>query len=124
MKRLSNIFVVLFATVAMASCYQDDIVLKPSYGSKSDEISFGADLSFHEDEISRSQSADRIGRHLLCSEQDDFSLPMGIYQQKGIERLYSDATRGSMFTKEQLNSMRIWGTLTPSSGDPDRKSVV
>lgn len=118
MKRLSNIFVVLFAIAAMTSCYQDDIVLKPSYGSQSDVISFSANLSFTEDEISRSESVERIGRHLLCSEQDDITLPMGIYQQNGIESLYSDATRGSKFTKEQLNSMRVWGTLTPTSGDP------
>ena len=117
MKRLSNIFVVLFAIAAMTSCYQDDIVLKPSYGSQSDVISFSANLSFTEDEISRSESVERIGRHLLCSEQDSISLPMGIYQQNGIESLYSDATRGSKFTKEQLNSMRVWGTLTPTSGD-------
>ena len=116
MKRLSNIFVVLFAIAAMTSCYQDDIVLKPSYGSQSDVISFSANLSFTEDEISRSESVERIGRHLLCSEQDDITLPMGIYQQNGIESLYSDATRGSKFTKEQLNSMRVWGTLTPTSG--------
>ena len=117
MKRLSNIFVVLFAIAAMTSCYQDDIVLKPSYGSQSDVISFSANLSFTEDEISRSESVERIGRHLLCSEQDSITLPMGIYQQNGIESLYSDATRGSKFTKEQLNSMRVWGTLTPTSGD-------
>ena len=84
MKRLSNIFVVLFAIAAMTSCYQDDIVLKPSYGSQSDVISFSANLSFTEDEISRSESVERIGRHLLCSEQDSITLPMGIYQQNGI----------------------------------------
>ena len=97
---------------------RDEVIETPFYGSQSDVICFGVnDIHFADDEITRGEGAERLGKRDLCSEEGDFSLPMGIYQQKGIENLYAEGTRGYMFTKEKLNSMRIWGTFTPASGD-------
>lgn len=97
---------------------RDEVVDTPFYGSESDVICFGVnDIHFADDEITRGEGAERLGKRDLCSEEGDFSLPMGIYQQKGIESLYAEGTRGYMFTKDQLNTMRIWGTFTPASGD-------
>lgn len=110
--------VAVFTTVMAVSCMRDEVVDTPFYGSESDVICFGVnDVHLADDEITRGEGAERLGKRDLCSEEGDFSLPMGIYQQKGIESLYAEGTRGSMFTKEQLNTMRIWGTFTPASGD-------
>lgn len=123
MRRITNFnhlvaMVAVFTTVMAVSCMRDEVVDTPFYGSESDVICFGVnDVHFADDEITRGEGAERLGKRDLCSEQGDFSLPMGIYQQKGIESLYAEGTRGSMFTKEQLNTMRIWGTFTPASGD-------
>ena len=97
---------------------RDEVIETPFYGYQSDVITLGINnLSFPEDEITRGGDVERLGKRDLCSEEGDFSLPMGIYQQKGIESLYAEGTRGYMFTKDQLNTMRIWGTFTPASGD-------
>ena len=123
MRRITNFnhlvaMVAVFTTVMAVSCMRDEVVDTPFYGSESDVICFGVnDVHLADDEITRGEGAERLGKRDLCSEEGDFSLPMGIYQQKGIESLYAEGTRGSMFTKEQLNTMRIWGTFTTASGD-------
>lgn len=110
--------VAVFTTVMAISCMRDEVVDTPFYGSESDVICFGVnDVHLADDEITRGGDVERLGKRDLCSEEGDFSLPMGIYQQKGIESLYAEGTRGSMFTKDQLNTMRIWGTFTPALGD-------
>ena len=123
MRRITNFnhlvaVVAVFTTIMMMSCIRDEVVDTPFYGSESDVICFGVnDVHFADDEITRGEGAERLGKHNLCSVQDDFSLPMGVYQQKGIENLYAEDTRGSMFTKNQLSTMRVWGTFTSASGD-------
>ena len=67
---------------------RDEVIETPFYGYQSDVITLGINnLSFPEDEITRGGDVERLGKRDLCSEEGDFSLPMGIYQQKGIESM-------------------------------------
>ena len=116
MKRLSNIFVVLFALAAMTSCYQDDIAYVPTPTVGSNSICFNVEAQWeNEDEISRSSAdCNRLGMHTAKSADDSVSLPIGVYKQEGIFTANA-ATRGAKFDNaEDIKTlgMQVWANYT------------
>ena len=116
MKRLSNIFVVLFALAAMTSCYQDDIAYVPTPTVGSNSICFNVEAQWeNEDEISRSSAdCNRLGMHTAKSADGSVSLPIGVYEQDGICTA-SAATRGAIFDDaEDIKTlgMQVWANYT------------
>lgn len=116
MKRLSNIFVVLFALAAMPSCYQDEIAYVPTPTVGSNSICFNVEAQWeNEDEISRSSAdCNRLGMHTAKSADGSVSLPIGVYEQDGICTA-SAATRGAKFDNaEDIKTlgMQVWANYT------------
>lgn len=122
-KNLSfNHFVMLATAVVamlMASCIKDEVLDVPYIPTKSETIGFGvaSDWGEYEDVTRNGVALNRIGKHNLKSADGEFTLPMGIYQQKGIESLYAEETRGSEYKKANLQSMRVWATLNTASNE-------
>lgn len=126
MKRLFAIrhlvvLAVAAATTLMVSCFKDDIIElpsgKPFQPTTSEYIAFQVDAQWaDEDVISRNAATrNRVGKHDLISEDGELSLPMAIYQSKGIGALYADPqTRGGEIKEENLSSLRAWATFTPA----------
>ena len=103
----------------MASCIKDEVLDVPYIPTKSETLGFGvaSDWGEYEDVTRNGVALNRIGKHDLKSADGEFTLPMGIYQQKGIESLYAEETRGSEYKKANLQSMRVWATLNTASNE-------
>lgn len=103
----------------MASCIKDEVIDVPYIPTESETIGFGvaSDWGEYEDVTRNGVALNRIGKHDLKSADGEFTLPMGIYQQKGIESLYAEETRGSEYKKANLQSMRVWATLNTASNE-------
>ena len=121
MRRLNRIKLSIFLYIGIisffSSCVKDEISNISPDKLKSETISFGANVLVS-DEITRSGSSrDKIDTRFLKSGEDTtLSLPLGVYQQKGVESIYnSQLTKGSVFTQDLLNSMKVWCTLTTSA---------
>lgn len=101
----------------LMSCLKEEILSISPDIVDSEYITFGAQVSWPSDEMTRSgaESSDRLGSRTLLAEHDStFSLPMGVYQQYGIQNLYGPATKGSQFTANDFTEMQVWATLATS----------
>lgn len=101
----------------LMSCLKEEILSISPDIVRSEYITFGAQVSWPSDEMTRSgaESSDILGSRTLLAEHDStFSLPMGVYQQHGIQNLYGPATKGSQFTANDSKEMQVWATLATS----------
>lgn len=134
MRRITNFnhlvaLVAVFATIMMVSCFKDEVVDVPFIPTESETIGFGVASDWGEyEDVTRSGSRNRIGKHDLKSAVGEFTLPMGVYVEDGIHSANADKaeTRGAVLNAIG-NSFTVWASLT--NGDTstlffDDKGVV
>ena len=100
----------------ISSCVKEEIYGVSLDPIKSKYISFGANIYNQSNVTKACSSSEKIASRKLSNHEDStVSIPLGVYQQKGIASLYTNKlTKGSVFTKDNLNSMKVWATLTTS----------
>lgn len=111
MKRTYFGILATFASaLSLVSCINDSIVDGDFRPITSRTIAFGAELAFPEDVTRAEDAPNRLGNHILTSEDSDLSLPVGVYQSNGIN---SDvATRGSVVNS--ITEFNVWATYKKS----------
>ena len=100
----------------VSSCVKEEIYGVSLDPIKSKYISFGANIYNQPNVTKAGSSSEKIAARTLSNSEDStVSIPLGVYQQKGIGSLYNATqTKGSEFKKENLTSMKVWATLTTS----------
>lgn len=108
-----GILATLASVLSLVSCINDSIVDSDFRPITSRTIAFGAELAFPEDVTRAEDAPNRLGNHILKSEDSDLTLPVGVYQSNGIN---SDvATRGSVVSsKDGITEFNVWATYKKS----------
>ena len=105
-----GILATLALVLSLVSCINDSIVDSDFRPITSRTIAFGAELAFPEDVTRAEDTPNRLGNHILKSEDSDLTLPVGVYQSNGIN---SDvATRGSVVNS--ITEFNVWATYKKS----------
>ena len=114
MKRTYFGILATFASaLLLVSCINDSIVDGDFRPITSRTIAFGAELAFPEDVTRAEDTPNRLGNHILTSEDSDLSLPVGVYQSNGINP--DVATRGSVVSKiDSITVFNVWATYKKS----------
>ena len=110
----------ILATFASAllfgSCINDSIVDSDFRPITSRTIAFGAELAFPEDVTRAEDTPNRLGNHILTSEDSDLTLPVGVYQSNGINS--GAVTRGTAVnSKDAISSFNVWATFHKSDSE-------
>lgn len=114
MKRTYFGILATFASaLLLVSCINDSIVDGDFRPVTSRTIAFGAEIAFPEDVTRAEDAPNRLGNHILKSEDSDLSLPVGVYQSNGINP--DVATRGSVVSnKDGITEFNVWATYKKS----------
>lgn len=114
MKRTYFGILATFASaLLLVSCINDSIVDGDFRPVTSRTIAFGAEIAFPEDVTRAEDTPNRLGNHILTSEDSDLSLPVGVYQSNGINP--DVATRGSVVSKiDSITVFNVWATYKKS----------
>ena len=110
----------ILATFASAllfgSCINDSIVDSDFRPITSRTIAFGAELAFPEDVTRAEDTPNRLGNHILTSEDSDLTLPVGVYQSNGINS--GTVTRGTAVdSKDGISNFNVWATFHKSDSE-------
>ena len=108
-----GILATLASVLSLVSCINDSIVDSDFRPITSRTIAFGAELAFPEDVTRAEDAPNRLGNHILKSEDSDLTLPVGVYQSNGINP--DVATRGSVVSnKDGITEFNVWATYKKS----------
>ena len=117
MKRTYFGILATFASaLLLVSCINDSIVDGDFRPITSRTIAFGAELAFPEDVTRAEDTPNRLGNHILTSEDSDLTLPVGVYQSNGINS--GAVTRGTAVnSKDAISSFNVWATFHKSDSE-------
>ena len=108
-----GILATLASVLSLVSCINDSIVDSDFRPITSRTIAFGAELAFPEDVTRAEDTPNRLGNHILKSEDSDLTLPVGVYQSNGINP--DVATRGSVVSStDGITEFNVWATYKKS----------
>lgn len=108
-----GILATLASVLSLVSCINDSIVDSDFRPITSRTIAFGAELAFPEDVTRAEDAPNRLGNHILKSEDSDLTLPVGVYQSNGINP--DVATRGSVVSStDGITEFNVWATYKKS----------
>ena len=111
-----GILATLASVLSLVSCINDSIVDSDFRPITSRTIAFGAELAFPEDVTRAEDAPNRLGNHILKSEDSDLTLPVGVYQSNGINP--DVATRGSVVSsKDGITEFNVWATFHKSDSE-------
>lgn len=112
MKRFNISIFILFVLATLVSCITNDVLDTPTIPvAGGSVIVFGADLKDAEEVSSRGGDlGNRVGNRSIVSEDEENSIPLGIYIQTGIQSASgeSSSTRGSV--KTSVDAFNVWAT--------------
>ena len=111
MKRFYIGIFTLLVSAALVSCITSEELDAPIAPATGRAIVFGADLKDAEEVSSRGGDlGNRVGNRSIVSEDEDNTIPMGIYVQKGIRSTSgeSSSTRGAVQTS--VDAFNVWAT--------------
>ncbi len=119
-KDMKRTYFGILATFASAllfgSCINDSIVDSDFRPITSRTIAFGAELAFPEDVTRAEDTPNRLGNHILTSEDSDLTLPVGVYQSNGINS--GAVTRGTAVdSKDGISNFNVWATFHKSDSE-------
>lgn len=117
MKRTYFGILATFASaLLLVSCINDSIVDGDFRPVTSRTIAFGAEIAFPEDVTRAEDTPNRLGNHILTSEDSDLTLPVGVYQSNGINS--GAVTRGTAVdSKDGISNFNVWATFHKSDSE-------